>query len=118
MLNERDRKMRNVDSDPAPIQLMRGGNGRAAAAEGIKDNIPLVTASFDNPLQQSFGFLRRVSQTFLGLGINWRNVFPQVLNFVAWLLVEITFQADSAGFILRKIQPSLPVVLLHFLSAD
>ena len=42
VLHEGDGKVGDVYAEPLPLQLLGGGHGGAAAAEGVKDNVPLV----------------------------------------------------------------------------
>jgi hypothetical protein len=51
----------DVDADPAALQLLGGGDGRAAAAERVEDDVAGVAAGGDDAFQKFYRFLRRVS---------------------------------------------------------
>ena len=53
---QRDRQMGHVDADPAAFQLVRGGDGRAAAAERVEHKVAGVAAGLDDALQEASGF--------------------------------------------------------------
>src|SRR5919109_3338657 len=52
VLDEVDRKVRNVDSDPASPQTLRSGDGCSAATERVQDNRVLFAAADDDPFEQ------------------------------------------------------------------
>ena len=57
LLDKADGKVRYVNPDPAAVEALCGGDGCAAAAEGIEDNITLVRAG----LKELFPRVSRVS---------------------------------------------------------
>jgi len=48
--NQRDRQMRNVNPDPLPVESLRDGHRRAAAAKGIEHHVALVAAGVQDAL--------------------------------------------------------------------
>ena len=49
--------MGDVDADPVALELLGGDDGRAAAAEGVEDQVALVAGGRDDALEQSEGLL-------------------------------------------------------------
>ena len=89
---QRDRQMGHVDADPAALQLVRGGDGRAAAAERVEHKVAGVAAGLDDALQEGEGLLGGVAETFLRLGVDRRNVRPDITKWSSTLFVKIAFQ--------------------------
>jgi hypothetical protein len=54
--------MGHVDPDPAVFQFLRGGDGRAAAAERVEHPIAGVAAGLDDALQESEWLLGGVAE--------------------------------------------------------
>jgi hypothetical protein len=63
LLDQRDGEVRDVDPDPLPPELLRGMDGRAAAAEGVEHDVGGVAGCLDDALEESEGFLGRVTKT-------------------------------------------------------
>ena len=63
--------MRDVDADPLAFEFFGRMHRRAATAEWVEDHIPFVGRSADDAFEQSEGFLRGVTKTFLSLRVNW-----------------------------------------------
>jgi hypothetical protein len=55
VLDEGNGQGDEVDADPPAAQLLGGVNRRAAAAEGIQDDVAGIAAGLDDPLQQGDG---------------------------------------------------------------
>jgi len=68
-LDQIDREISDVDTDPFSIQLLRGVNRRAASAKWIEHDIIRFSACFDNSFEQCQRLLGRKSKTFLRLGV-------------------------------------------------
>ena len=62
--------MGDINSEPFAVQALRDGDGGAAAAEGIKDDITLVAGCGDDALKQFFRFLGGVAEAFTGLRLH------------------------------------------------
>lgn len=58
-LDQSNREMGDIDADPLPAELLGSLDGRAAAAEGIEDDVAFVAAGFDDAFKQGDGFLGR-----------------------------------------------------------
>src|SRR4051812_48260340 len=56
----------NVDSDPLALHPLRHGDGSAATAERIENNLTRTTARTDDALKESLGLLRRIAEAFGG----------------------------------------------------
>ena len=109
ILLQGDRQVRDVDADPAAAELLRRGDGRAAATERIEHHVAGVAAGLDDAFQQGDGLLRGVAEAFGGLGIDRRNVSPNVLQrhplhfvkvaFVPWPVHRPSLAIDSSLFV-------------------
>ena len=78
LLDEADGEVGDVDADPAAVEALRDLDGGAAAAEGIENDVAFVGTGFDDAFEEGFGFLGGVAETLLGLGVDGRNVVPNV----------------------------------------
>ena len=70
--------MRDVDADPAAVEILRGDHRRAAAAERIEHQIALVRGRLDDPLEQGERLLRIEARRFGGLLVERRDVVPEI----------------------------------------
>jgi hypothetical protein len=95
------------------FQPMGGGDRRAAPAEGIEHDVASVRAGRDDALQQGFWLLGLVPETFGGLGIHRRNVFPEIADDRAGHLVKKSLQANATALVPRVVQQPLRIELLH-----
>src|ERR1035437_8320661 len=98
VFDEGNRELRHVNADPVPAILLRCVNRRAAAAEGVEQEVARIAARQNNALQQRDGLLRRVAETFFGLGRNCLNIRDDVLNLNAFTIVEITLLLRNLSF--------------------
>ena len=108
-LHKIDGQISDVDSNPAALEAFGHGNGRATAAEGIENDIPLVAAGLDDPLEESFWLLRGVAQAFLGARVNRVDICPDISREYARHFVKVALQPGSLGFGVRVPDSTLPV---------
>ena len=73
-----DRQVGDVDADPAPPELLGGGDGGAAAAEGIQHPVAGVGGGLHDALEQGEGFLGGVAEALSGLGVDRKNICPNI----------------------------------------
>jgi hypothetical protein len=78
LLDEADGEVGDINANPAAIKALGGLDGGAATTEGIKDEVSLVGAGFEDAFEEGFGLLGGVAEAFLGLGIDWENVGPYI----------------------------------------
>jgi hypothetical protein len=57
-----DGEAAEVGGDPVATELLGDGGGGAGAAEAIEDEVAFVTARINNPSQQGFRLLCRITQ--------------------------------------------------------
>ena len=62
-----DGELAEVAGDPLAAQLLGHRRGRAGAAEEVGDEVAFVGRGFDDPFEQSFGFLSWVVNSFFSL---------------------------------------------------
>jgi len=79
-----------------PAELLRGGDGRAAPAEGVEHHVAGIAAGRDDALQKSHGLLCWVAEAFGGMGVDGWDVRPNIL------------QVDSGHFIQKLLQARVP----------
>src|SRR5438105_2992528 len=79
-LDQIDREISDIDADPFPAKFLRRVNGGTASAERIEHDIARITARVDDALKKSEWLLSWITQSFLGLGINWRNIVPKAVD--------------------------------------
>src|SRR3990172_4858189 len=72
--------MSNINPNPLPMQTFCYGNRGPTAAKRIKNDIPLFATGVDDALQQSLGFLSRITEPFLCHRIDRVNIFPKIIN--------------------------------------
>ena len=84
--NERDGQMGNINPNPLPSKLLRRVNGGSTAAEGVQDYITFIAARLDDPFKERKRFLCGITKTFLCLGINRRDICPDILQWHARLV--------------------------------
>ena len=94
--DEADGQMGHVDANPAAIELFGRMNGGAAATKGIKHHIALVGGGFQDALQQGDGFLGGVAEAFGGLGVDGRDVGPNIRNWNSRHFIKITLETRHA----------------------
>ena len=75
-LDERDGQVRDVDADPATAELLRRDRRRAAAAEGVEDDVALIGRGADDALEQRLGLLSWVAEALGGFARQRRDVCP------------------------------------------
>ena len=116
-LDERDRQMRDVDADPATAERLRRDRRRAAAAEGVEDDVALVGRGADDAFQQRLGLLRRVAEALAlsAQASKHGNVHPEILHRHALALVKVALLVRHAR--LGVHQPSGVLQPLHVLVA-
>src|ERR1017187_4384389 len=114
--------MRNVKPDPSSVHPFRYRNCGPAPAERVKQNVALVGACRDDPLQKSLWFLRRVPKTFLSLRINRWDVGPNRTHYTAGHLAQVAFQLRTPSRVWRAVvvggipNPPISVKLSHGLA--
>ena len=90
--------VRYVNADPAAAELVGGVDGRAAAAEGVKDDVAGVGGGVDDALQERQRLLSGVAKTLLGLGVDGRDIVPGISDGDPRHLVKVSLiPGDSAG---------------------
>src|SRR5437588_1798172 len=88
--HERDGLIGDVYPDPPPFETLCDRRTGATAAVGVEHHIALVAARLDDALEERFGFLRRVTQTFLALDpAQHRNIVPPILVRYPFALIEV-----------------------------
>ena len=78
LLHQPHGQMRDVDADPAAVEVLRGDYRSAAAAERIEHQIALVRRRLDNSLEQRERLLRLEARRFGGLLVERRDVVPEI----------------------------------------
>src|SRR5580704_3482285 len=66
-LNQVNGEMSDIDADPATVQLLRGVDGGAAAAERIENQIAFVGGGGNDAFKQREGLLGRVAEVLMSL---------------------------------------------------
>lgn len=56
----------DVDADPLSAEVLGGDEGRAAAAEGVKDDVVGVGAEVENSFEEGERLLRWIAEGFVG----------------------------------------------------
>ena len=79
--------MGDVDSDPAPAELLGRRDGRSASAEGVQNGGSLAAAGPDDPLQLGDRLLGGIGEA-LGLACR-ADVRPDVLQGLPRHLVQV-----------------------------
>ncbi len=87
--DETDGEVGDIDADPPAAELMGGMDSRAAAAEGVEDDVAGVGGRADDTLEEGEGFLRRVTEPLSSLAVDWRDVCPDIPQGLASLLVQV-----------------------------
>jgi hypothetical protein len=82
-------QVRDVDADPAAIQLLRGVDRCAAAAEGIENDIALVAAGGNDAFEQSKRLLGWVPQALRAYGVDSVDVVPDVADGLALEFIDV-----------------------------
>ncbi len=101
-LDEMYGDMGDIDADPAAVQFLRGMDRGAAAAKWIENKIAFVGRSGDDAFEQGKRFLGGIAKALLGLCLNWLYVGPNIVDRVAFLLVQVALETrNCAGFILN-----------------
>jgi len=72
--------MRDVNANPMAVELLCNLYRCAAATERIENYIAFVGTCFQDAFEQGLGFLSWVTETFLGLGVDRRNVDNDILH--------------------------------------
>ena len=62
LAHQADGQVGDVDPDPLAAQLLGGGNGSPAAAEGVEHHVAGVGAGLDDAFQEGEGLLGRISK--------------------------------------------------------
>ena len=115
-LDEVDGEVCDVDADPAAVEFLGGGDGGAAAAEGVHDNIARVRGRFDDAFEKGFGFLRGIAQALCRMCRYGRDVRDDGLDCQAGHLIKVTlvarhtsrfFRPDDAATAIKFIQSLL-----------
>src|SRR5438093_4272683 len=75
-LDQINREISDVDTDPLSIQLLGRVNSRAASAKRIEHHIAGIARCADDALKQRLRFLCWIAETFLRLRINRENICP------------------------------------------
>ena len=83
-------RRRDIDPDPLPVQVLRRHQRRPAPAKRIQNNVVLIRRRLDDPLKQRERLLCRIAEPLACLGIEWRNIVPNVLQRATGHFVEIT----------------------------
>src|SRR3972149_11863610 len=97
--------MGDVDADPVPVQLLRSNQRRAAAAEGVKNDVARVRRCRDDPFQESQRLLGCPAQSLLGprdYGLH-SLVCPNVLKWHSLHLVQVPLVAREP--VRREVDP-------------
>jgi hypothetical protein len=71
VLDECNRQMGDVDTDPAAVELLRRHNRRATATERVQHRVAFTAGGLDDTLQQREGFFGLGSQDALWHGRIW-----------------------------------------------
>ena len=88
---------RNVDTDPAPVQVLGCHAGGGAAAEWVQYDVALIRRRLDDALQKRERFLGGVADALSRLRLNRLDVIPYRIHRHALHLVQITLLAGQAG---------------------
>ena len=79
--------MGDVYADPGAAQLLRGGDGGAAAAEGVQHHVAGVAAGLDDALQQGHRLLRGVAQRLIAGSL--LHIVPVIGNATSLRLIKV-----------------------------
>ena len=95
--------MRDVDADPAAVEVLRGDYRRAAAAERIEHQIALVRGRLNDPLEQRERLLRVEPGRFGGLLVERRDIVPEVGERLPRVGVQVALQAGHPAGLARPV---------------
>ena len=88
--------MGDVDPDPLPPELLRRVDRRAAAAEGIQDDVAGVGGGRDDAFEEGEGLLGGVAEAFLGLRVEGGISVQTILNWLHLLdFLQITLRTSG-----------------------
>lgn len=73
-------KAPQVAGNPAAALLFSDGGGGTGTAEAIEHEVAFVGGSFDDALEQSFGFLGGIAYSFISKVMNFSNAVPDSLR--------------------------------------
>jgi hypothetical protein len=73
----------DVDPDPLALELLRGDERGAAAAEGVEDDVVFVGADFEDAFEQRQRLLRWIAKALRGLALERANVIPNTAEWNA-----------------------------------
>src|SRR5271166_3897090 len=80
LLDEIDRERRDVNSNPTPLESLRGDDRSATSAERVENEVALVAARFDDAFEQRLGLLGGIAEAFLGLRVDRWNIVLQAVH--------------------------------------
>jgi len=107
ILLKRNAEVGDVDADPAAPEFVRGGDGGAAAAEGIQHDIAFVRRRADNTLQQGQRLLRRVAKAFPCSWADRVNVSPHISSRFSRSVFKISFYGRNTCGLQRPVNHSM-----------
>src|ERR1700733_13757045 len=91
LLNERDREMCDINSNPLALKLLRCMNGRAASTKWIKNDIAFIRRGIDDTFQEPQGFLSWISKTLRACASDGNKIGPDILQCHALQFVLVAF---------------------------
>ena len=77
VLHEGDGEVSNVHADPLALQLLGGGDRRAASTERVEHHVALVGGRLDDAFQESLRLLGWIAEAFGGRCLEITNVVPK-----------------------------------------
>lgn len=95
-LDQAHRQVRDVDADPAAVQLLRRMHRGATAAEGVEHDIAFVAAGGDDAFEQGDGFLGGVAEAFVAGRVDLVDVISNVAHGNALELVAVPLDLRKA----------------------
>src|ERR1035437_3533559 len=80
LLNERNRKVGDIDSNPFALEFLGSVDARPATTERVEDDVALIRTCTDDSFKEGLRLLGRVSESLLGLRIYRENIRPHILK--------------------------------------
>lgn len=84
-------------------------------AHGVKNDVDGIGGGVDDSFKECFWFLRRETKSLAGLGVDWTDISPKVLQGLTLALVQVYLPTDSACLVLREDEPAFGIKLFHLL---
>src|ERR1700693_5478393 len=90
-LNQIDGEIVDIDSNPTALEPFGHGNGCAATAERIEDNVALIATGFYDSFEKGLGLLSWIAEALGGDLIDAVNIGPNVSDRNTLQLVPVAF---------------------------